>query len=378
MDMEHSFTLSPQLIEALKNLDNAYAESYVSLQNSSQEELQALHRYARISMIGASTRIENAQLTDSEVSWLDTILAEDGKTTALDQNRILIEDKLSKDRERSIEEVAGCRSMLLLIYEEYNDLLPLKETEIRGLHHTLMAPYKQASPYVGKYKVQSNSVVLRNTQTGKSRVVFQTADAGPITDSAMKDLVEWYNEIIPHSAWTVAVASEFVYRFLAIHPFQDGNGRLGRGLFLLTLLQSHSNAISTVSRYLAIDRYIERHKENYYTVLNRCSEGQFRQNPKDYKIQYFLKFMIKILHEALEGIKVSKQRFELEKKLSEVATTVLNCFKEQAKIRLTTGNIIEQTGLPRRTIIYALNTLLELQLIQKYGQGAGVQYQLTF
>ncbi|MGV8949280.1 MAG: hypothetical protein ACOH2E_07980 [Candidatus Paracaedibacter sp.] len=77
-------------------------------------------------MIGASTRIENAQLTDSEVNWLDTILSEDGKTTALDQNRALIEDKLSKDRERSIEKVAGCRAMLLLIYEDYKDLLALK------------------------------------------------------------------------------------------------------------------------------------------------------------------------------------------------------------------------------------------------------------
>jgi Fic family protein len=378
MGMEYSFTLTPQLREALKDLDNAYAESYVSLKSSSQEELQALYRYARISMIGSSTRIENAQLTDSEVNWLDTILSNDGKTTALDQNRALIEDKLSKDRERSIEEVAGCRSMLLLIYEEYKDLLPLKETDIRGLHHTLMAPYKKALPYMGKYKVQPNSVVQLNNRTGESRGVFQTADAGPITASAMKDLVEWYNEILPHSAWTVAVASEFVYRFLAIHPFQDGNGRLGRGLLLLTLLQSDSTVVSTVSRYLAIDRYIERHKEEYYAVLNRCSEGQFRQNPKDYKIQYLLKFMIKILHKAIEGIKVSKQKFELERKLSEVATTVFNCFKEQAEIRLNTGKIIEQTGLPRRTVVYALNTLLEYQLIQKYGQGAGVQYQLIF
>lgn len=84
------------------------------------------------------------------------------------------------------------------------------------------------------------------------------------------------------------------------------------------------------------------------------------------------------LHEAIEGIKVSKQRFELKRKLSEVATTVLNCFKEQTEIRLTTGKIIEQIGLPSRTIIYALNTLLEHQLIQKYAQGTGVQYQLTF
>ena len=68
-------------------------------------------------MIGASTRIENALLTDSEIDWLDTILTQDGKTTALEANRDLIENKLSKDRERSIEEVAGCRQLLLSIYE---------------------------------------------------------------------------------------------------------------------------------------------------------------------------------------------------------------------------------------------------------------------
>ena len=73
--------------------------------------------------------------------------------------------------------------------------------------------------------------------------MFQTADAGPITTSAMKDLVGWYNEILPLSPWTIEITLEFVYRFLAIHPFQDGNGRLGRGLFLLSLLQSQSNVI---------------------------------------------------------------------------------------------------------------------------------------
>ncbi|MBX9806084.1 MAG: Fic family protein [Alphaproteobacteria bacterium] len=376
--MEHSFDLTPQLVKALNQLDNAYAEAYITLQNSSDEERQALHRYARISMVGASTRIENAQLTDSEVSWLDTILSEDGKTTALDQNRTLIEDKLSKDRERSIEEVAGCRAMLLYIYEQYKDLVPLTEIELRSLHHILMRDYQKALPYAGSYKIQSNSVRAHNNQIGESRIVFLTADAGPITASAMKDLVEWYNEISPLSPWTVVAASEFVYRFLAIHPFQDGNGRMGRGLFLLTLLQSPSNVISTVSRYLAIDRYIEKHKEDYYAVLNRCSEGQYRQNPKEYKIQYFVKFMIKVLLEAVEGIQIAKQKFAAEKKLSEAAQKILTCFKEQPEIRLTTGKIIELTGLRRRGLIYALNTLLEYKMIQRYGQGRAVAYQLIF
>jgi Fic family protein len=376
--MNLSYELTDDLIHNLKQLDNEFAKAYSVLNGSSTEELEALQRYARVSMIGSSTRIENSLLTDLEVNWLDTILTQDGKTTAFEQNRIMIENKLSKDRERSIEEVAGCRSMLILIYENPNDFFPLREYDIRSFHYQLLSPYQKALPYAGKYKIQSNSVVERNNTTGLTRTVFQTADAGPITSAAMKDLVDWYNLVIPTAPWPISVTAEFVYRFLAIHPFQDGNGRLGRGLFLLSLLQSKSETISFVSRYLSIDRYIEKHKEEYYFVLNRCSDGKFKQNPHEYKISFFLKFMIKVLQEAIEGIDICKQKFRKERGLHESAALVLQCFKNHPEVRLTTAKIIEQTGLARRTIVYGLNTLLELQLIQKYGKQTSARYQLTF
>jgi Fic family protein len=376
--MNLSSDLTDDLINSLKQLDNKYAKAYSDLKASSEEELQALHRYARVSMIGSSTRIENALLTDLEVNWLDTILTQDGKTTAFEQNRSLIENKLSKDRERSIEEVAGCRSMLILMYENPYDFFPLKETDIRSFHYELLSPYQKALPYAGQYKLQSNSVVERNQLTGKDRMVFQTADAGPITSAAMRDLVDWYNMTLPTAPWPISVTAEFIYRFLAIHPFQDGNGRLGRGLFLLSLLQSKSETISFVSFYLSIDRYIEKHKEEYYFILNRCSDGKFKQDPNDYKIGYFLKFMIKILSEAIQGISVARQKFRSEQQLHESAVLVLQCFKDYPEIRLTTGKIIEQTELPRRTIVYALNTLLDLKLIQKQGKQTSARYQLTF
>ena len=156
--MEHSFTLTKDLIESLQELDNKFAKAFVDLQKSSMQELEALHRYAKVSMIGSSTRIENALLTDIEVNWIDTILTDDGKPTAFDKNRILIEDKLLKGRERSIEEVAGCRAMLLLIYSNPRDFYPLKENDLRALHYELMFPYKKAQIFAGKYKSQTNVV----------------------------------------------------------------------------------------------------------------------------------------------------------------------------------------------------------------------------
>ncbi|WP_083821314.1 Fic family protein [Candidatus Odyssella thessalonicensis] len=57
----------------------------------------------------------------------------------------------------------------------------------------------------------------------------------------------------------MAVASEFVFHFLFIHPFQDGNGRLGRELFALALLQSNQEAIKFVMPLIAINQHIENH-----------------------------------------------------------------------------------------------------------------------
>ena len=55
--MENSFTLTKNIIESLQALDNNFAQAFVSLKRSSDQELEAIHRYARVGTIGSSTRI---------------------------------------------------------------------------------------------------------------------------------------------------------------------------------------------------------------------------------------------------------------------------------------------------------------------------------
>ena len=373
-----SYQLSDDLQKRLTELNVRIAKTYAKTMSYSDEARSSIHRYAFISMIGASTRIENALLTDAEIDWIDTILTTDGKVTQFDANRSLIENKLSKDRERSIEEVAGCRNMLQLIYAQSQDFTPMSETIIRGLHHELLRHYSHAGPNVGKYKVQSNSVVEHHHQTGARRTVFQTADPGPMTQTAMSDLVSWYNDAKPKVSSSITLACEFVYRFLAIHPFQDGNGRLGRGLFLLSLLQSVEEPVRYLAPYLAIDRHIEQRKPEYYFVLNRCSDGKFKNNPDEFHIEFFLDYMIKVIDSTLNDIVFYKDKFEAYQKLSESAIQILDCFKVNPEIRLTTKLLCEQTGIPRRTVTNALAMLVKKQFIQSYGQKRSVRYQLIF
>ena len=130
-----SFTPGQKLENELRILQGDIVEIYKNIERLSTEEANYLHRFALISNIGASTRIENAVLTDPEIEWVDTILQKDGKTTAFEENKIYIMDKLKKDRERSVEEVVGCRQILSTVYVQAEELFPLSEVVIRGLHH---------------------------------------------------------------------------------------------------------------------------------------------------------------------------------------------------------------------------------------------------
>lgn len=373
-----SFEITTELTKKLKEISDLTSKKRSFLETLDREAKEAIHRYARISTIGATTRIENAVLTDTEIDWMDETLSKDGHPTAFNEHKEMIENKLSKDKERSIEEVAGCRNMLGLIYTQAKELFPLTETTIRGLHKELLQFYPAASHYLGRYKIASNSVVQK-IGSKITRVVFQTADAGPMTSAAMHDLAEWYNEILPHHPWSLAVVCEFVFRFLAIHPFQDGNGRVGRGLFTLSLFQSPDANLSYVIPYLALDRSIERNREEYYLVLRQCSGGKFSQEPKKYKIQYFLEFILKRMKETLEhDIDFYAKKHEAFLNLAPAPRAVLECFREYPEKKLMTQDILSETKIPRRTVVHAVNQLLKEGFLQKYGQGAGVHYQLTF
>ena len=374
-----SYELSNENISFLKALTKLAAQKQIVIEQLDKEELEYIQRNVRISTIGASTRIENAVLTDAEIDWLDTVLSKDAKTTAYEENREAVLDKLSKDKERSIDEVAGSRAMLNAIYSEINTLFPFTEIALRGLHNELLQHYGPAQRYKGSYKNVSNRVVRKNRVTGEEATVLEPSSPGPITDTAMRELVAWYNEALVDNPWPVAVATEFVFRFLAIHPFQDGNGRVGRSLFLLALLSCPDESFRVVAPCLPIDRYIEKHREDYYIVLRRVSGGKFNPDPTQYNYEPFLRFMVKVMTEAFEDIDYYREKYVALKNLPASALDVLQAFKDRPEVRLQRQDIVEATGLTRTPAGHHLKTLTEKGFIQMLGRkGPGVKYQLVF
>ena len=373
-----SFTPGSRVENQLKVLQGLLVETSKGLESAATEERQFLEKCALISNVGATTRIENAVLTDVEIEWVDTILSKDGRPTAYEDKKPFIINRLSKDRQRSIEEVIGSRSVLSTVYLQADELKPLTQTIIRGLHGELLKYYPPADHYAGAYKTVTNRVISRNNETGEERTVLEPTDPGVMTEMAMGELVDWYNGTIDTYHWPLLTAIEFTFRFLAIHPFQDGNGRLGRALFLLILLQSGDKYLREIASYIAIDRKIEQNKTRYYTVLHQCSDGRFRADPKLYKFDNLVLFFLKIFEAAIADIAVFRKKYANLQALSESAVMTLECFKSNPEIKLKVADIEQSTDLPRRTIQFALKSLAEKNFLNRLGKGAGSRYQLIF
>ena len=373
-----SFNPSEKLEKELKKVQEQIVEVYKEIEIFTQEEKNYIKKQVFISNIGASTRIENAVLTDIEIEWVDTTLTKDGKTTAFSAKKKYILNKLSKDRERSIEEVVGYREVLNTLYSQYKELFPLTESTIRSLHNDLLMYYEKASRYRGSYKTVTNKVISINHNTGKEKIVLEPAPPGIQTKTAMDELVSWYNKTISEYHHPILVACEFNFRFLAIHPFQDGNGRLGRALYILSLLQSDDKYLFGITPYIAIDRHIEQRRAEYYSILHKVSSGKFHQDPNKYKYESLCWFFIKVINESLEDINIYRNKYKRLTELSESSIKILNCFKASPEKRIQVRGLEKEIKLPRRTIQYSLKALTENRFLQKTGEGAGSRYQLIF
>ncbi len=372
-----SFELNTNQVQKLKTIHALFVEENLNLSSFSEEKKAFIKKQSLISNIGASTRIENAVLTNIEIDWLDTVLSVSESDT-YETKEDFIKAKLTKDKQRSIEEVAGYRDAINIVYDTSEKDNSLRESDIKGLHRELMKFYSEASHHSGNYKTQKNNVVERNGLTGEQKNVLTTADPGVMTNTSMSDLVTWFNKSVTEEAWIIPVAVEFIFRFLAIHPFQDGNGRLSRLLFQHILISSEDDHISNLIPYVAVDRNIEIKRSQYYQQLRKCSEGVFGPDSTEYQYHYFLDYMLEILVESIQNLKHYSEKYENYFTLNETDIKVYTCFKEEPERNLQTKEIIEATDLPRRTIVYALNKLVEKQFLQVIGKGRAVKYKLVF
>lgn len=169
----------------------------------------------------------------------------------------------ARPKDRSEEEVQNYRKALNLIHTSRGDI-PLAPATLLKLHGAIQA----GSGDAGEWKKVENEII--ETRIGQAPVLRFKPVSVKETPAAVEELCRAYRHALDQERVPpLLAAAAFVFDFLCIHPFRDGNGRAARLLTLLTLYQQGIE----VGRYISLERLIEESKEDYYRVLKESSAG---------------------------------------------------------------------------------------------------------
>lgn len=334
--------------ELLKQLD-AFQEEWIDRTDLDPDQLSQLREMATVQSIGSSTRIEGAQLEDEEIS----VLIENMQVTDL--------------KSRDEQEVAGYYHALQIILDSY-EAIQLSTSIVKGLHKQLMQYSLKDEYHRGAYKTLSNQVVA-TLASGETRTIFKTTPPMKV-EPQMNIAVDWYNaEINAKNYHPLVVIGTFVYEFLTIHPFQDGNGRLSRLLTTLLLLRNGYDFV----QYASVEQEIERYKADYYKSLMLAQ--RFRGEDRE-TIESWLIFLFKSIRSVTRKLKGEDSRTLHEPKglyLNQRQRSVINYFER--KDELSVGDIDRLLPeVSRNTLKYDLARLTEAGYLQRRGKGRGTVY----
>lgn len=204
---------------------------------------------------------------------------------------------------KDLEEMKASDVGLKMMTEEATQSVhPLTETFIRQLHKTLLRedyevyrnlPGGVTTSYTihaGQYKTRPNSVITRYGD----RFDYASPEETP---ALMSDLVWWYREEEAKKELTpIELAILFHYRYIRIHPFEDGNGRIAR--LLVNFILARHNYPMVVVR--------SRKKQKYLEALHRA-DLQVGKAPSDgahatlEQIQPFYNYFVQLMTEEING-----------------------------------------------------------------------------
>ena len=330
------------LIRVISQIDR-FDASWTTIEKKEGQSLKQLKLIATVRSVGASTRIEGSKLSDEEVTVL------------------LQQIDITKLEDRDSQEVVGYFNAFDVISESFLDI-EISENSIKNLHNILMKYSTKDEWHKGNYKQHSNAVAA-NFPDGTKQIVFQTTEAGFPTEVAMRDLINWYqNDTTTHP---LVKSCLFTYEFLSIHPFQDGNGRLSRLISSLLLLKNGYKWI----QYVSFEHEIESRKPEYYRVLRSCQSQRPNENVSEWS-----NFFFDALKNIQEQLTLKLELSGVENKLTPKEKLIIIFIANNDGCK--SGEIAKKLGIPSPTIKRLLPELIEKQLIERHGTGAGIHYTI--
>lgn len=342
------FAISLNLLNIIAELDE-FKGAWQQLGRTDPDRLSGLRTVATIESIGSSTRIEGAKLTDMEV------------------RQLLSGIEKASFRTRDEQEVGGYAFVCEKIYEHYSTI-PFNENTIKQLHIWLLQYSDKDERHRGEYKKIPIRIEAFNSEGKNCGVIFETSSPFE-TPRQMQQLISWLNEVLEKKMVHPLIAiGIFVVLFLAIHPFQDGNGRLSRLLTTLLMLKCGY----AFAPFSSLESVIEANKESYYHSLQE-TQKKWQEKRPDWTpwLTFFLNCLLrqkKHLEIKLEGYKT------LTEKTSSTHQQILTCLKTYGEMSIGEIHTLTKKKINRNTLKKALAYLVKNGSIIQHGAGKATKY----
>ncbi len=344
-----SIKISHEMMVLISELDE-FKGAWRALGKIAPERLNQLRKVATIESVGSSTRIEGAKLSDREVEAL--------------LSRLETKSFTSRDE----EEVAGYAAVMETIFNAH-ETIPLTENYLKQLHSILLQYSTKDQRHRGDYKKLSNSVEAFAADGRSIGVVFETTTPYD-TPREMEALYAFVNKAMEEkSLHPLVMVAVFVVVFLAIHPFQDGNGRISRIITTLLLLKCGYAYVP----YSSMESVIEQNKESYYLALRRTQKTLKSAIP-DWGP--WLLFFLQSLQKQKRRL---EQKVETEKimrgSLPELSLKIIDLTHEHGQVRV--ADIVNATAANRNTVKKRLGELVAGGFLVRGGKAKGTWYSLA-
>ena len=344
-----SIVITPEILGLIAEIDE-FKGAWKQLGQLAPDRLSALKKIATIESIGSSTRIEGSKLTDREVEAL--------------LSRIDLLSFQSRDEQEVASYAYACEK----IFDNF-EAISITENTIKQIHTWLLQYSDKDQRHRGEYKKLPIQIEAFDSQGKSLGIVFETTS--PLeTPLKMQDLVAWTQDTLEKKTLhPLIVIGLFVVIFLAIHPFQDGNGRLSRLLSTLMMMKCGYYYVP----YSSLESVIEANKESYYLALQRTQKSWQNHRPDWTPWLLFFFRCLQRQKEHLE-VKITREKILL-KELPELSKQILGLLESHG--RLGIAEIESLTQANRNILKKSLASLTQNNYIKRNGQGKASWYTLS-
>lgn len=277
--------------------------------------------------------------------------------------------KFEADCEDDTEEAKNVRSEIFetILYQRalinaqkaMMDGYPLSQHLIKTIHQQLLSFGRGAQKSPGQFKVEQNYLADKI----KQKVLFV-----PVSPEKLNDGLEKLFDYINNSNDPILVKTALMHlEFEALHPFQDGNGRIGR--MLITLLLWSTKTISEPHFY--ISGYMEENKDEYIDTMRNVSE----KNDWEKWCVFFLNAVEK---QAIKNLEIAESIKNLYEEMKHIFSDTLSSkWSVNALDYIFTNPIFRnnrftsKSGIPGPTAARFTRILLEKELIRTLEEASG-------